>query len=50
MNRYGYYGRSYTGYGYGYGYGYGADYYGEDDQNNGSQNRHRVWWKKLLRR
>lgn len=46
--RYGYYGRSYSG----YGYGYGAAYYAEDEQNQSELDRKhqkKVWWQKLLR-
>lgn len=46
--RYGYYGRSYSG----YGYGYGAGYYAEDEQSQSEYARKHqriVWWKRLLR-
>lgn len=53
MERYGYYGRKYSGYGYGYGYGYGGGYYAEDEKAQEELARKRqkkVWWKRLLRR
>jgi len=55
MERYGYYGRKYSGYGYGYGGygGYGGGYYAEDEQAQAELARKRqkkVWWKRLLRR
>ena len=51
MERYGYYGRKYSGYGYGYGYGEG--YYAEDEQAQAelaSKRKKKVWWRRLLRR
>ena len=46
--RYGYYGRNYSG----YGYGYGGGYYAEDEQGqaeNARKHQRIVWWKRLLR-
>lgn len=56
MERYGYYGRSRSGYGYGYGYGYGGSYgsgyFAEDEEQQEKLNhktRKKSWWRSFLR-